>query len=82
MAQTILDNFDNFNFMVVLLFLYVILMGFILMIIINVKTRAKYYNQQVGIQNQQANQQANQQFNQYPQTTQLQCIPKITDGKC
>ena len=78
MAQTVLDNFDNFNFMVVLLFLYVILMGFILMIIINVKTRAKYYNQQVGIQNQQANQQAIQ----YPQTTQLQCIPKITDGKC
>ena len=78
MAQTVLDNFDNFNFMVVLLFLYVILMGFIIMIIINVKTRAKYYNQQVGIQNQQAN----QQFNQYPQTTQLQCIPKITDGKC
>ena len=78
MAQTVLDNFDNFNFMVVLLFLYVILMGFILMIIINVKTRAKYYNQQVGIQNQQANQQANQ----YPQTTQLQCIPKSTDGKC
>lgn len=74
MAQTVLDNFDNFNFMVVLLFLYVILMGFILMIIINVKTRAKYYNQQVGIQNQQAN--------QYPQTTQLQCIPKSTDGKC
>lgn len=74
MAQTVLDNFDNFNFMVVLLFLYVILMGFILMIIINVKTRAKYYNQQVGIQNQQAN--------QYPQTTQIQCIPKSTDGKC
>lgn len=74
MAQTVLDNFDNFNFMVVLLFLYVILMGFILMIIINVKTRAKYYNQQVGIQNQQAN--------QYPQTTKLQCIPKSTDGKC
>ena len=37
----ILDNYDDFNFMVILLFLYFILIGFIIIIIINIKNRVR-----------------------------------------
>ena len=75
MAATIRENFDDFNFMVILLFLYVILIGFIIMIMFNIKTKAKY--------NTQGSQSIQQIYpNNFPQTTQLQCIPKTTDGQC
>ena len=75
----ILDNYDDFNFMVILLFLFFILLSFIIMIITNVKSRRKY-EQIYQLQN-----------NQYPQTTisgmypQLagqKCAPITTEGKC
>jgi hypothetical protein len=39
MAKTLLDSFDEFNFMVVLLFLFFILISFIILIIVNFKKR-------------------------------------------
>jgi hypothetical protein len=39
MAKTLLDSFDEFNFMVVLLFSFFILMSFIIIIIVNFKKR-------------------------------------------
>ena len=67
MPGTVLDNYDDFNFMVILLFLYFILIGFIFIIIINAKER-KSDNIQII------------QSNQYPQTTMKQCLPNITKG--
>jgi hypothetical protein len=76
----ILDNYDDFNFMVILLFLFFILISFIIMIITNVKSRNKY------------NQMNPQQTNQYPQTTlsskypqisgQQICPPLVTEPYC
>jgi len=40
----ILDTYDDFNFMVVLLFLYFVLVGFIIIIIINAKSKYKAQN--------------------------------------
>jgi hypothetical protein len=72
MVGTILDNFDDFNFMVILLFLFFVLMGFIIIIIVNVKNNSKYNMQMQYVQS-----------NQYPQTTVMpQCNPKNTNGQC
>ena len=67
MSKTVLDNYDDFNFMVILLFLYFILIGFIFIIIINAKER-KSDNIQIT------------QSNQYPQSTMKQCVPNNTKG--
>jgi len=68
----ILDNYDDFNFMVILLFLYFILVAFIIMIISNLKYKSKYNKQQ-----------ETSQSNQYPQTTTMpQCNPNKTDEQC
>jgi len=40
MAKTLLDSFDEFNFMVVLLFVFFIAMSFIIIIIANFKRRS------------------------------------------
>ena len=66
----ILDNYDDFNFMVILLFLFFILMSFIIMIITNAKSRNKY------------NQMNLQQNNQYPQTTLSSMYPQISGQMC
>ena len=66
----ILDNYDDFNFMVILLFLFFILISFIILIIANTKSRHKH-NQVYQVQN-----------NQYPQTTLLSMYPQITGQKC
>jgi len=66
----ILDNYDDFNFMVILLFLFFILLSFIILIITNAKSRYKY-NQVYQVQN-----------NQYPQTTLSSMYPNITSQKC
>jgi hypothetical protein len=66
----ILDNYDDFNFMVILLFLFFILMSFIIMIMTNLKTRNKY------------NKMNPQQNNQYPQTTVSSMYPQISGQMC
>ena len=66
----ILDNYDDFNFMVILLFLFFILISFIIMIITNLKSRNKY------------NQMNLQQNNQYPQTTLSSMYPQISGQMC
>ena len=72
MSGTVLDNFDDFNFMVILLFLYFVLIGFIIIIIINAK-KNKNINKNYNYTNP----------SQYPQTTVMpQCNPKNTDGQC
>ena len=68
MSKTVLDNYDDFNFMVILLFLYFILVGFIFVIIINAKQKTS--DTIITIT----------QSNQYPQTTMKQCVPNITKG--
>ena len=73
MAAQILENFDDFNFMVILLFLYIVLIGFLMMIIFNKNT---YYSKQ-SKQSIQAT-----YPNGMPYTTIPQCIPKQTDGQC
>ena len=40
MGKTLLDSFDEFNFMVVLLFLFFIFLSFITIIIANLKNRS------------------------------------------
>ena len=67
----ILDNYDDFNFMVILLFLYFVLVGFIIIIILNAKNKYNINNTQPV------------QSNQYPQTTIMPlCNPKNTDSQC
>ena len=69
----ILDNYDDFNFMVILLFLYFVLIGFIIIIIVNLKRKYNSNNNNTQVT----------QSNQYPQTTAIpQCNPKNTDGQC
>jgi hypothetical protein len=74
----ILDNYDSFNFMVVLVFLYFILVGFIIIIMINAKYHAKnnpalYYNET-----------QNMNPNNTPNTTIGRCTPlnTIANGTC
>ena len=44
MAITLLDNYDDFNFMTILLFLYFVLIGFIVIIILNATAKYKQQN--------------------------------------
>ena len=44
MAITLLDNYDDFNFMAILLFLYFVLLGFIVIIILNATAKYKQQN--------------------------------------
>ena len=71
MPGTVLDNYDDFNFMVILLFLYFMLIGFIIMIIINANNENKPINMQQITQS-----------NKYPQTTNTYCVPNATVGSC
>ena len=79
MAAQILENFDDFNFMVILLFLYIVLIGFLMMIIFNKNTYYSNKSKQ-SIQSIQAIQPT--YSNGMPYTTIPQCIPKQTDGQC
>ena len=76
MAAQILENFDDFNFMVILLFLYIILIGFIMIIIFNKKSNKKYNINTISNMNQPT------YPNGMPYTTMPHCIPKQTDGQC
>jgi len=73
----ILDNYDDFNFMVILLFLFFMLMGFIIIIMINLKS--KKFNKiptQYSISSQYP------QSTKYPNITAQKCIPNTTEGQC
>jgi len=74
MARTLLDNYDDFNFMVILLFLYFVLMAFIIIIIINAKNNAKNNPRNVPNTTQNCNSKTN---NTYPQTTYFNPIPTL-----
>lgn len=79
----LLDNYDDFNFMVILLFIYFILAGFIIVIIINLKNRKKIENAQAALNASQSP--LNTLYPQstiYPNITLQKCIPNVTDGKC
>ena len=68
----ILDNYDDFNFMVILLFIYFILIMFIIMLITNSKAKA----QQAAKDNPQTT------YNGiFPQTT-SQCVADNSFMKC
>ena len=75
----ILDNYDDFNFMVILLFLFFILISFIILIITNVKARHKYI-QLYQLQNNQYPQTTLSSM--YPQISGQMCAPMSTEGKC
>ena len=70
--MTILNTYDDFNFMLILLFLFIFLFSFMLMIINNTKTRRlnqQYINLGSNINN------SNNSTNANPT---LQCIPRPT----
>lgn len=73
MQKPIIDSYDEFNFMVVLLFLFFVLMTFIIIIITNFKSRAGFYKKpfttQMSISNETP-QTTDYQYNYYNQLSQ------------
>ena len=67
----ILDDYDDFNFMVVIMFLFFMLILFISMIVINVNYRAKLHPRVISSENVQN-----------AQTTLPQCTLKNSYGQC
>lgn len=67
----ILDEYDDFNFMVVIMFLFFMLILFISMIVVNVNYRAKLHPRVTSSQNAQN-----------AQTTLPQCTLKNSYGQC
>lgn len=64
----ILDDYDDFNFMVIIMFLFFMLILFITMIVINVNYRAKLHPKVTASQN--------------AQTTLPQCTLQNSYGQC
>ena len=74
--MSMLNTYDDFNFMIIALFIYIFLFGFIIIIINNRKSRKLYDQQFNSIQN--SNRNSNRNSNSIESAPTLKCIPRPT----